>query len=59
MNLKLTIFDGKIYKKVKISKDNSFKNYLTEVKNNIWNKNYNLSYKKVLQDSKFREILTN
>tara|TARA_B110000003_G_scaffold270794_1_gene303855 strand:+ start:254 stop:1168 length:915 start_codon:yes stop_codon:yes gene_type:complete len=58
INLKLTFYNGKTYKKINIPKDNSFQNYLIEIKKIILKKNYNFSYKKILQDSKFREILS-
>lgn len=58
INLKLTIYNGKSYKKIKISKDNSFQNYLSEINKIILKKNYNDSYKKILQDGKFRELLS-
>ena len=57
MNLILNIYDGKNHKNIKIVKDNSFQNYLAEIQKNIKNKNYDSSYNKVLEDSKFREIL--
>ena len=57
INLILNIYDGKNHKNIKIVKNNSFQNYLAEIQKNIKNKNYDSSYNKVLEDSKFREIL--